>query len=600
MAERETTQGLLDALIVALDDAHPQQGLELALTVLRERGLAAPDGQVWLELTRGARTLRLALASGAEAPDAPRASLIGHLMSVALTRAVEYEERERLEERNTLLSHAAFEGLAIHVDGVPVEANTRMAEMLRCERHELLAPSALARFMAPEDMPTVMARIRERLEAVFIVTLVRKDGTRFRAEFRSKQGQLGERPVRVVALRDVTDQERTAALLRESERRLRQILEETFDNVVIVRDGVVLHVGGKQAPFFGVSAEELLGRSVIDYIAPHARADMIRRFQDQSAGTYETTAISPAGEQIPVQVVSVISTLDGEPVRVAGLRDLREERRLEAERQRLARHVERSQRLESLGVLASGLAHDFNNLLVGVLGSAELLLPRLSAPEDRVLAENILTAGERAAGLTRQMLVYAGRREIRAPEPVDLGALWLELRGLLDAALSKRAVIELTLAPDSVVLGERSTLMQVLMNLLTNASDALEGGPGRIHVSTRHAQQLDARWAEALGSNASAERWIVVEVRDSGAGMDEATRARIFEPFFTTKSKGHGLGLGACLGIVASHGGRMLVESAPGKGSTFALALPATHMRPTTSTPSEPAPRPCRVLIIDD
>jgi CheY-like chemotaxis protein len=202
------------------------------------------------------------------------------------------------------------------------------------------------------------------------------------------------------------------------------------------------------------------------------------------------------------------------------------------------------------------------------------------------------------------MLAYAGRRSLTATEPVDLAELWHELRTLLGAALSKKARIDLELAPMSVVLGERSTLMQVFMNLLTNASDALEDRPGTITVTTDRVLEPPASWREALGAAVRPGNWVRVRVRDTGVGMNEATQRRIFEPFFSTKPRGHGLGLGSCLGIVKAHGGAILVESAPGMGSTFSVLLPATDLRQSSrAPPPSPLPStatPCRLLVIDD
>jgi nitrogen-specific signal transduction histidine kinase/CheY-like chemotaxis protein len=274
---------------------------------------------------------------------------------------------------------------------------------------------------------------------------------------------------------------------------------------------------------------------------------------------------------------------------------------LQSERQKLEQQLQRSQRLDSLGVLAGGVAHDFNNLLVGVIGNASLLLATLSDPLDRQAAESIMAAGERAATLTRQMLAYAGRQDLGRREPVDLEALLRELRTLLDASLSKKAQVTLSIEPESIVLGDRATLTQVLMNLLTNASDALADKPGKIEVRTRHVRELDARWDDALGANVGRGNWLLVEVEDDGVGMDESTRQRVFEPFFSTKEHGHGLGLAACLGIVQSHGGALLLESEPERGSRFSLVLPAAER----DAAEQPAPssllgQPCRVLVIDD
>jgi CheY-like chemotaxis protein len=145
-------------------------------------------------------------------------------------------------------------------------------------------------------------------------------------------------------------------------------------------------------------------------------------------------------------------------------------------------------------------------------------------------------------------------------------------------------------------------LTQVFMNLLTNASDALEGNPGAIHVRVTPIDAPDARWERALGATVGPGNWILVEVRDTGCGMDPATMVRIFEPFFTTKQKGHGLGLAASLGIVASHGGAILVESETGRGSTLSVLLPRASGR--KETPAAGLARPkmgsIRVLVIDD
>jgi two-component system, cell cycle sensor histidine kinase and response regulator CckA len=514
--------------------------------------------------------------------------------------AAERHEARRVKERLDLLQAASFEGILIHDGGVVVDCNERLCEMSGYSREEVFEPGHMVRIVAPEDLPAVQERIRQRIEGEFLFTCVRKDGTRMLAEFRTKQTELGDRPLRVVAVRDVTQRERTARLLRESEARLRSILEATFDGVAFTRNGVLVDVSEGLERFLGLPREKLVGRPVLDLVPPGGRDEVSRRIQDQAVGEYESVARAADGEIVPVMVVSVLSTIDGEPVRVAAIRDLREARRLEQERRQLELQVERSQRLESLGVLAGGIAHDFNNLLVGVLGSSEMLLAKLKDPDDRAQAEAIHTAGRRAASLTKQMLAYAGRRSLTTIEPVDLAELWQELRALLDAALSKKAHVELELAPDSVVLGERSSLMQVFMNLLTNASDALEDKPGRISVTTERVSEPGACWSGAMGASVRAGSWVLVRVQDTGVGMDEATQRRIFEPFFSMKPRGHGLGLGSCLGIVKAHGGAILVESAPDRGSTFSMLLPATDARSEVATRTPTTAPPCRVLVIDD
>jgi PAS domain S-box-containing protein len=594
---------LVESVLAALDGESPDACLEAAVTVLRARGLAEPDdaSTPWLELERGEHRLRLVAAPAVEPPEPRTRAFLAHALGVALARASDLAAACNVNERLQLLRAASFEGILIHDRGDVVDCNDGLCEMSGYSREEVLEPGHIFRVIVPEDLAEAQERIRQRIDGEFLVTCIKKDGSRWRAEVCTKQTHLGMRPLRIVALRDVTERERTAALLRESEAQMRTLLEATFDGVATTQGpGTLVRVSDSLERFLGIPREQLLGTSVLDLVAPVAREEVSRRIQDHTAGAYDAVAIAAGGEHVPVMVVSVQTTLDGEPVRVSAIRDLREARRLESERRQLELQVERSQRLESLGVLASGIAHDFNNLLVGVLGGAELLLGTLKDPQDRSHVEAIRTAGQRAAGLTKQMLVYAGRRSLTTLEPVDLAEMWQELRTLLDAALSKKAHLELDFAPGSVVLGERSALMQVFMNLLTNASDALEDKPGRIVVTTARVKEPGARWSGAFGAPVRSGSWVLVAVRDTGAGMDEATEKRIFEPFFSTKARGHGLGLGSSLGIIRAHGGAILVESAPGLGSTFSVLLPATELRSVSPTRSAATAAPCRVLVVDD
>ena len=578
-----------------------EDALAAALEHLGVLGVAkaGPDDVVWLDLAH--RTRRLPLAASRPIADGTR-DLIACLLHPALARAVEQGGLERATERMDLLSAASFEGIMFHVDGVIVDANERLAEMLGYTRDELLGADTLRRCVSPEDLPDVIRRMADRVEGEYVITGIRKNGSRFRAELNGRQGWLGDRPYRVATVRDVTHRERMTTLLKESEARLRDLAEQAFDAIVFHRDGVIVEVGGDTHKVLGRTRDELVGRTILEMVAPSAFAAVSQAMAEQRTGAYRAVATNKAGEPVPVEVVAVNSTFDGEPVRVAGLRDLRESQRLEAERHRLEQRVEQSQRLESLGVLAGGIAHDFNNLLVGVLGNAELLRGKLTEPGDLELAVAIMAAAERAAELTRQMLAYAGKSTLSSPKALDIGAILRELHPLLAATLSKKARVELAIEPSCVIDGDRATITQVLMNLLTNASDALAGQPGTITVRARRIPEADARWAHALGAAVRPGPCVLVEVEDTGTGMDAATRTRVFEPFFTTKDKGHGLGLAACLGIVSTHGGAVFVESELGTGSRFSVLFPASasdQAAPAASTAMRVA-RPCAVLVVDD
>ncbi|MES1175788.1 MAG: PAS domain S-box protein [Myxococcales bacterium] len=515
---------------------------------------------------------------------------------------VELDEQARVRERMELLSSASFEGLVFHVDGVVFDVNQRLLEITGYERDEVLGDQLLQRCVAPEDLPEVFRRTTNRIEGEYVVTGIRKDGSRYRAELQSKQGKLGDRPVRVVAVRDVSERERTQALLRESEARLGEIAAIAFDITVFSREGVIVEVTGAYERIVGYTREQLVGRRIVDFI-PVADAPAVGRAIAQAAtGVFESIVLGANGESIPIEVVAIQSTLHGEPIRMSAVRDMRAQKRLEHERRELERAFAQSQRLDGLGVLAGGIAHDFNNLLTVILGNAELLRSELCDPPQQLLAQTIAEAGHRAAGLTAQMLAYAGKSELGPRTAVDLVSLVKQLRVLLDATLSKKARVALELEDGNSVIGNRATLTQLLMNLLTNASDALLDEPGTIGVRIASVARPEARFGRALGARVGPGQWVLIEVSDTGVGMDEATRLRIFEPFFTTKRQGHGLGLAACIGIVSSHGGAILVESEPGRGSKFSVLLPAYRGEAPASVLPSPPERAAqrRVLVVDD
>ena len=265
-----------------------------------------------------------------------------------------------------------------------------------------------------------------------------------------------------------------------------------------------------------------------------------------------------------------------------------------------------AQKLESLGVLAGGIAHDFNNLLVGVLGNASLALSELppDAPA-RQFVKDVETSAQRAAELTRQMLAYSGRGKL-VVEPLNLSEVVQEMTQLLGRVISKRARLSLHLRDDVPrIVADGTQLRQVVMNLITNASDALGGEPGLVSVRTGTVH-ADARMLAGtyLNEELPAGEYVYLEVTDSGVGMDAATRARIFEPFFTTKFTGRGLGLAAVLGIVRGHKGAIDVTSDPGCGTTFRVLFPLSPAIVEVPSPQAPAPAEWkgsgRALVVDD
>ncbi|MBI5532927.1 MAG: hypothetical protein HY898_09445 [Deltaproteobacteria bacterium] len=242
--------------------------------------------------------------------------------------------------------------------------------------------------------------------------------------------------------------------------------------------------------------------------------------------------------------------------------------------QRLERERELTQRLEALGRLAGGVAHDLNNLLTPVMGHTELirLEPELS-PTVRESSEQIAAAAQRAADLVQQLLTFA-RRDTDKPTELDLDSVVRDFAPLLQKLLPGNIGIKLQLhCGDRKMRGYRLHIEQILMNLVVNARDAMPDG-GTIRIETKAVELDAAQCSEHAGLTPG--RYLRLAVADEGVGMTPEVQARLFEPFFTTKAVGRGTGLGLATihGIVQRAGGHVLVQSEPGRGSTFEALLP--------------------------
>ncbi|MBI5834926.1 MAG: response regulator [Armatimonadetes bacterium] len=281
-------------------------------------------------------------------------------------------------------------------------------------------------------------------------------------------------------------------------------------------------------------------------------------------------------------------------------------RRGEDERFALLGQMQHAQKLESLGVLAGGIAHDFNNLLVGILGHASLAASELGPhhPVSRAIGQ-VETAARRAAELTNQLLAYSGKGVFLTAR-FDLNEMVSEMTALLETAVSRKAELALELEPQlPEIEGDPAQIRQVVMNLLTNASDSLGEQTGRIHLRTGVTFANSACLRDAVvADDLEPGDYVFLEVTDTGCGMSAETVARIFDPFFTTKFAGRGLGLAAVLGIVRGHHGTLTVQTAPGSGTTLRVLLPPARTAWRTESATEPetgslAPG-LRLLVVDD
>ena len=283
----------------------------------------------------------------------------------------------------------------------------------------------------------------------------------------------------------------------------------------------------------------------------------------------------------------------------AANREIAERERAEQEREQLRDQFLAAQKMEAIGTLAGGVAHDINNVLAGILSLAELGRDEASGAAREDL-EQIVASCQRGAALTRNLLAFSRRRPA-SQGPLRIDQVAHGVTALLHRTLPKRVELVTHLADDAVVLGDGDQLTQAVVNLCTNAVDAIEDR-GRISLFTRRAE-LTPDAADAL--HLPPGRYAVIAVADTGAGMDEATRARMFEPFFTSKPQGKGTGLGLAMvyGTIEQHRGAIDVVSTPGVGTTVTLYLPVADVALPAATPAPAppvAPRRHRVLVVDD
>ena len=281
------------------------------------------------------------------------------------------------------------------------------------------------------------------------------------------------------------------------------------------------------------------------------------------------------------------------------LEDVTERAQMQEQRLEMERRLLHAQKLESLGVMAGGIAHDFNNLLAAMMGNMELALsmPGLTEPS-RKRVEHALLAARRAADLTRQMLAYSGKGgfDVRS---VVLNDLVQDNAHIFQTALGKNVRFVQDLAPSlPSIRADAGQIQQVIMNLITNASEAIGDHPGTMTLSTRLAYCDATLLGRSRLEEKPAPGWFVqLEVRDTGVGMSEDVQSKLFDPFFSTKFTGRGLGLSAILGIVRGHRGAIMVDSALDSGTTFHVFFPVDDAIVKSTPFPEPSPSPSQAAV---
>lgn len=410
----------------------------------------------------------------------------------------------------------------------------------------------------------------------------------------------------VLALaRDVTAEAQAEQQLERSRARYRQLVEALGEGVWLLdNDGVTTYANPRLGEMLGTTEYELVGRAARDFVAdgdaPRLREAMAALGTDRATDEFELSLRRRDGTTLLARILMRPAVDDdGRKMGViAAVSDVTEQRRLEEQMRRVSR-------MEAVGRLAAGVAHDFNSILQVINGTAELLL--LDASDDDHLwredVAQILRAGREGAALTSQLRMLSREQDVEL-HPVHLSKVVREREDLLRRLLPENVDLRVEqVSEPPLVLGDAVQLGQVLLNLVANARDAMPGG-GVVTVRTR-AHDLREPVQTAFGKMAAGP-YACLEVADTGIGIPSELQPRIFEPFFTTKTpeKGTGLGLSQVYGVVRALNGHVTVDSAPGKGTVFAVYLPAVADAAPTAEPASANGQPISgqetVLVVED
>jgi len=372
------------------------------------------------------------------------------------------------------------------------------------------------------------------------------------------------------SIRYAIERKRSEEALRQSEATLRAIFENSLDGIVIFSgDGICLEANVAAAALVNVPRKDLIGYRFCDY-CEKGFEEVWTELSLSETGRGQFWAQLKDGSRRLVDYCFTANILPGQ--HLAMLRDITEQQDMEQQ-------LRDSQKMEAVGRLAGGVAHDFNNILGIISGHAELLESTATGQVERGRAERIISATEKAASLTRQLLAF-GRKQVMSPKLLDLATVLEGLSSMVDCLMGAEVQISIQANKQlGLVRADQSQMEQVIMNLTANAREAMPEG-GTLTITIDSCQSCD--YPELPPGE-----YTRLSVSDTGAGMSEEVQSRIFEPFFTTKITGSGLGLSTVYGIVKQSGGYITVRSAPQQGSTFTVYLPVVCGADLTPAPAE-------------
>ncbi|MBE0617649.1 MAG: PAS domain S-box protein, partial [Proteobacteria bacterium] len=540
---------------------------------------------------------------------------LGFVRDLTERRRAEQALLESEDKFRTIFEEAPHGiALADPETGLIVDCNRALCALVGREREELLGqPQSLLH--PPSALDAGRSRTFQQHATVGA-------GATLRDQVLTKAGEVREVEIKAERLRvqgrdllqgffqDVTDRLRAEAALLASEEKYRTLFGNLSDvvyrtdpagNLTLISPGV--------RAMLGYEPEELLGRPIASlYEDPSRRGAVLQALRRRGSVENFAVRLCRSDGTLVWASANAKELRDGHG-RAAGvegiLRDVTPLKQAEEERDRLESQLRQSQKMEAIGTLCGGIAHDFNNILTPIMAYADFAL--LRTPADNPVRDDLaqlLRSAERARDLVRQILVVSRPDDDGAQVPVNLHALVKETAKLLQASLPSSIEIRTDLTPGcGRVRGEPSRLHQVLLNLCTNARDAMGGKGGVLTLSLARATEAEIPRGETAAN--PPRNWLKLAVSDTGPGIPPEVLERIFEPYFTTKPRGKGTGLGLAVarGAVAALGGEIRVRSTPGAGASFVVFLPEAPEEATL--PSAPAGvllsgNGEQVLVVDD
>ena len=490
------------------------------------------------------------------------------------------KEAEETLRRYKLLSKSSRDIiLFMGREGDILEANIAAEKAYGHSRQELLGLNIRdLRAHGKTDLTDEQITEADEKGILFETTHVRKDGSTFPVEVSSQGMAINGTRTLISVVRDITERRQAAKALRESEESLRVFLDALPHPALLMDgDGTAIVTNSAFAQALGLNKDNIKGKKILDLCGPDA-AEQRKAYAIQTIVTAKPSIFedSHGGRDLIFHMYPVLDDA-GAPSKIAVFAlDITERKRLEAQ-------LTHAQKMEAIGTLAGGVAHDFNNILTVIMGLGNLIQMSLG-PDDRnrPYIDQIIASSEKAADLTQSLLAYSRKQRITL-EPHRVSDVVASTMKLLRRLLPEDIELKLALGDEkAVAMLDVSRMDQVLMNLATNARDAMPTG-GSLTIRTDRAE-LDETFREAHGFGTPGG-YVRISVTDTGVGMDKETMGRIFDPFFTTKEvgKGTGLGLASVYGIVKQHNGYITATSAPFEGTTFDLYLPVADM-PSTNT----------------